>query len=77
MPAQNCSRRDQAISPQHWWQPPDERREDRSIRPAQTGLWVDSAQHGDFVTQHQQLDVLGCRRAAKQQQQVHKLKEDQ
>jgi hypothetical protein len=49
---------------QHWWQPPDERGEDRSIRPVQTGLGVDSAQHGDFVTQHQELNVLRRRRAA-------------
>jgi hypothetical protein len=51
--------------------------EDRSIRPVQTGLRVDSAQHGDFVTQHQELNVLGRRRAGEQQQQVHQLKEDQ
>ena len=36
-----------------------------------------SAQHGDFMTQHQQLDVLRRRRAAEQQQQVQQLKEDQ
>ncbi len=74
MPAQDCARRDQAMPPQHWWQPPDERGEDRSIRPVQAGLRVGSAQHGDFVTQHQELDVLGRRRAAQQQQQVHQLR---
>jgi hypothetical protein len=36
-----------------------------------------SAQHGDFMTQHQALDVLGRRRAAQQQQQVQQLKKDQ
>jgi hypothetical protein len=53
MPAQDRARRDQAMPPQHWWQPPDERGEHCSIRPVQAGLWVDSAQYGDFVTQHQ------------------------
>lgn len=32
---------------------------------------------GDFVAQHQEFDVLGCRRAAEQQQQVQQPKEDQ
>jgi hypothetical protein len=37
---------------------------------------VGSAQHGDFMTQHQELDVLRRRRAAEQQQQVQQLKEE-
>jgi hypothetical protein len=37
---------------------------------------VGSAQHGDFMPQHQKLDVLRRRRAAEQQQQVQQLKKD-
>src|SRR3712207_4244446 len=48
----------------------------RSAQPRR-GFWVGSAQYGDFVTQHEKLDVLGRRRAGEQQQQVHQLKEDQ
>ncbi len=40
MPAQDCARRDQAMPPQHRRQPPDERGEDRSIRPVQAGFGV-------------------------------------
>jgi hypothetical protein len=64
-------------TPQHLRQPPEERGEHRWVRPVQVGLGVGCAQHGDFVTQHQEFDVLGLRRAAEQQQQVHKLEEDQ
>jgi hypothetical protein len=77
MPAKDRAWRDQPMPPQHLRQPPDQRGEDRAIRPVQAGLRVDSAQHGDFMTQHQELDVLGRRRAAEQQQQVQQLKEDQ
>jgi hypothetical protein len=77
MPTQDCARGDQAMRPQHWRQPPDEHGEHRSIRPVQAGLRGGSAQHGDFVTQHQELDVLRRRRAGEQHQQVHQLKEDQ
>jgi hypothetical protein len=34
-------------------QHPDQRGEDRSVCPVQAGLRVGSAQHGDFMTQHQ------------------------
>jgi len=77
MPAQHRAGSDQAMPPQHPRQPPDQRGEHRSIRPVQARPRVGSAQHGDFVAQHQEFDVLGCRRAAEQQQQVHKLEEDQ
>jgi hypothetical protein len=55
----------------------DQRGEDRSVCPVQAGLGVGSAQHGDFVTQHQEFDVLGRRRAAEQQHQVQQTQEDQ
>jgi hypothetical protein len=53
MPAQDRARRDQAMLPQHLGQSPNKRGEHRSIRPIYPGLRVGSAQHGDFVTQHQ------------------------
>jgi hypothetical protein len=68
MPAQDRARRDQAMSPQHLRQPPDQRGEHRAIRPVQARCRVGSAQHGDFVTQHQEFDILGRRRAAEQEQ---------
>jgi hypothetical protein len=77
VPTQDRARRDQSMPPQHQRQPSGERGEHRSIRPVQAGLGVSSAQHGDFVTQHQELDVLGHRRTGEQQQQVHQLTEDQ
>jgi hypothetical protein len=77
MPAQDCARRDQAMLAQHLRQPSDECGEDRSICPVQAGFRVGCAQHGDFVAQHQELDVLGRRRAGEQQQQDHQPIEDQ
>ena len=76
MPAQDRARCDQAMPPQHLRQPADEGGEDRAIRPIHARLRIGSAQHGNFVAQHQQLDVLGHRRATKQQQQVQQLEED-
>ncbi len=40
----------------------------RAVDPAQPRARVVSAQHGDFVTQDQNLDVLGCLGAGKQRQ---------
>jgi hypothetical protein len=65
------------MPPQHLRQPADEGREDRAIRPIQARLRIGSAQHGNFVAQHQQLDVLGHRRATKQHQQVQQPDEDE
>jgi hypothetical protein len=76
MPAQDRARRNQAMPPQHLRQPADEGGEDRAIRPIQARLRIGSAQHGNFVAQHQQLDVLGHRRATKQHQQVQQPDED-
>jgi hypothetical protein len=70
MPPQDRARRDQPMPPQHPRQPADQRGEHRSIRPVQARPRVGSAQHGDFMSQHQQFDVLGRRRATKQYQQV-------
>jgi hypothetical protein len=40
-------------------QPPDERGEYGPVCPAQAWSWVGTAQDGDFVAQHEELDVLG------------------
>jgi hypothetical protein len=77
MPAQDRARCDQPLPPEYGRQPPDERGEHRSIRPIQTGLRIGSAQHGDFMPQHEKFDVLGRRRAPKQHQQIQKVEEDQ
>jgi hypothetical protein len=76
MPAQDRARCDQAMLPQHLRQPADEGSEDRAIHPVQARLRVGSAQHDDFMAQHQELDVLGHRRATEQQQQVQQPEED-
>jgi hypothetical protein len=62
---------------QHLRQSPDKCGEHSPIRPVQARLRVDSAQHGDFMTQHQDLDVLGRRRTPEQQQEVQHPQEDQ
>jgi hypothetical protein len=58
-------------------QPLDEGGKDGTVRPAQARSWVVAAQHGDFVAQHEELDVLGGGRAARQQAQPEDLAEDQ
>jgi hypothetical protein len=58
MPAQNRARRDQAMPAQHRWQGPDLRGEHRSIHSVQARFRIGSAQHRDFVAQHQELDIL-------------------
>jgi hypothetical protein len=77
MPAQDRAWRDQSMPAQDLRQPADQRGEDRSIRPVQARGRAGSAQHGDFMPQHQEFDVLGRRRSAKQQQQVQQPQEDQ
>ena len=69
MPAQDRVRRDQTMGPQWSGQPSDERGEDGSVRPVQARSWVGAAQDGDLVAQHEELDVLGGRRATQQQDQ--------
>ena len=61
MLAQDRARCDQSMDPQHPGQSSDERGEHCSIGPVYAGLRVGWVQHGDFVTQHQELDVFGCR----------------
>ena len=77
MPTQDRVRSDQTIATQCSGRPPDEGDEDGPIRPVQARSWVDPAQDGDLVAQHEELDVLGCGRAAHQQDQPEHLPEDQ
>jgi hypothetical protein len=77
MPAQDCLRGDQARATQRSGQPPDESGEHGSVRPVHARSWVGAAQNGDFMAQHQELDVLGRGRAAHQQDQPEHLTKDQ
>ena len=47
-------------------QPPHERGEHGPVGPIQAWSWMGAAQDGDFVAQHEELDVLGRGRAAQQ-----------
>ena len=64
MPAQDRVRSDETMPTQRSGQPPHERGEDGSVRPVQARSWVGAAQDGDFVAQHEELDVLGGGRPA-------------
>ena len=77
MPAQDRVRGDQAMATQCAGQPPHERGEHGPVRPVQARSWVGAAQDGDLVAQHEELDVLGGGRAARQQDQPEHLPEDQ
>ena len=77
MPAQDRVRCDQAVATQCSGQPLDEGGEYGPVGPVQAWPWVGAAQHGDFVAQHEELDVLGGGRAAHQQDQPEDLPEDQ
>jgi hypothetical protein len=56
---------------------PDQRGQHRSVGPVQPGPGLGAAQHGDLVPQHQQLRVLGRRRAAEQDKPATEPNEDQ
>jgi hypothetical protein len=49
----------QAMATQDRGQPPDEGSKHRPVRPVQTWCRVRSAEDGDLMTQHEQLDILG------------------
>ena len=67
MPAQDRIRSDQTMGPERPGQPPHERSEHSAVRPVHMWSWVGASQDGDFVAQHEELDVLGRGRAAAQQ----------
>jgi hypothetical protein len=77
MPAQDRVRRDQAVATQRPGQPADEGGEHGPVCPVQARSWVRAAQDGDLVAQHEELDVLCCRRAGHEQDQPEHLPEDQ
>jgi hypothetical protein len=77
MPAQDRVGGDQTLTTQRSGQPPDERGEDRPVRPIHARSRAGAAQHSDLMAQHEELDVLGGGRADRQQDQPEHLPEDQ
>jgi hypothetical protein len=77
VPAQDRARSDQAIATQGTGQPPDQGGEDSPVGPVQAWCRVRSTKHGDLMTQHQQLDVLGGRGPPQQHDKAEHLQEDQ
>jgi hypothetical protein len=77
MPAQDRVRRDQTMATQRSRQPPYERGEHGSVRPPQAWSRVAAPEHGDLVSPHEELDVLGGGRAAQQHDEAEDLLEDQ
>jgi len=59
MPPQDGTWGDQPVHPQTWRQEPDQRGEDGAVGPVEPWPGVDTAQHGDFVPEHEQFGVLG------------------
>jgi hypothetical protein len=68
VPPQDSAGGDQPVHPQPPRQEPDQRGEDDTISPVQSGPRMGPAQHGDLVPQHEQFGVLGGRRPAEQDQ---------
>jgi hypothetical protein len=62
---------------QHRGEAWDQRGEQGSVGPVEAGLGVGSAEDRDLVSQHEELDVLGRRRAAEQHQPAEEPGEDQ
>jgi hypothetical protein len=62
------ARGDQPVTTHRRRQQPNQRGENRTVSPIQARLPGGSTQHGGLVAQHEQLDVLGCRRTSEQQQ---------
>ena len=58
-------------------QPPDERGEHGAVRLLQARSRMGAPEHGDLVSQHEELDVLGAGRAAHQQDKAEHVLEDQ
>ena len=77
MPTQHGPWGDQPVRPQASGQEPDQRREDRAVGPVQAWRGLGAAQHGNFLPQHEQLDILGRRRPAQQDQPAAKPDENQ
>ena len=67
----------QPVRPQASGQEPDQHGEDRAVSPVQAWPGMGTAQHRNLVPQHEQLDVLGRRRPAEQDQPAAKPGEGQ
>ena len=68
VPAQQRSGRHEPHPAQRDGQQPAQRTEHGAVQPGQPWPGVVAAQHGDLMTQHQNLDVLGGIRAGEQRQ---------
>ena len=76
MPAQDRIRSDQKMGSERSGQPPHERGEHGPVRPVHARSRVGAPEHGDFVAEDEELDVLGGGRATRQQDQPEHLPED-
>jgi hypothetical protein len=76
VPSKDGAGRDQPVHPSGG-QEPGQGGEDSAVGPVQPGPGMGAAQHGDLVPQHQQLDVLGRRGPAGQDQPAAEPDEDQ
>ena len=68
VPAQQCTGREKPHPAQRGRQQPAERAEDRAVEPGQGGSKVGAAQHGDLVSQDQDLGVFSGVGAGEQRQ---------
>lgn len=64
VPGQQRARCDEPVGPQHRGQQPGQRRQDRPVGPVRPGPGDLTAQERDFVTENQDLCVLGRLAAA-------------
>jgi hypothetical protein len=76
MPPQDGAGGNEPVRPQLPWREP-QRSKNRSVGPVEPGLRIDAAQDGNFVPQHQQLDVFRGRRAAEQDKPAAEPNEDE
>ena len=77
MPGQQCRRSYQPVRTHSPRQEPDQRRNDRPVRPVELRFRSSPAQHSALVTQHQDLRVLRCRGSGEQSQPTSNADKDQ
>jgi hypothetical protein len=65
------------VRPQASGQVPDQRSQHGPVGPVQPGPGIGAAEHGDFVPQHQQLNVFESPRAAEQDKPAAEPNEDE
>ncbi len=61
VPAQDGAGGDEPVRSQPGRQEPDQRGEDRPVGPVELRPGIGAAEDGDFVSQHEQFGVFGCR----------------